>query len=464
MKETTSNRDKHYLPCSTLDEIHYLADLGPNQPLVFFCGFFIKGRLNHQTMKAALEASLETHDKCKFVLTRKVPSWKRWFRLYWEPHEVTSSDVLKILSAEELNIPLNKEPHHFLDMTYKHKIDLTREPGVKISLISQNEDNLLLFAFHHGITDGRGAIDFIETFVSEYNAIYFGKKTKSERRNKFTYFDNLFLPTWRQSLHIVKPFLSTLRHQYRFHREPLIRIVPKTPVPNEEKMVITRKIEGEELEKIMAFAKKRSVLFYDMLLAGLYFTIKKWNNRLGQSGTGRISFYSSTALRQRGNKSLGNFSSGVHINFPATDSMDKIEFLGNIAKKRIFLLKNSAYLLPLRLLSIFSLIPTRFRQGVVGWVLQRIRHGQSRRFATMRVTNLGTLNVDNFACKDEGILGDARLERSYLLPAVINKVPLLVCLTCNEKVYLNLVALTSTFSYESGKEFLSLLIQELSEF
>ena len=144
--------------------------------------------------------------------------------------------------------------------------------------------------------------------------------------------------------------------------------------------------------------------------------------------------------------------------------MDKIEFLGNIAKKRIFLLKNSAYLLPLRLLSIFSLIPTRFRQGVVGWVLQRIRHGQSRRFATMRVTNLGTLNVDNFACKDEGILGNAQLERSYLLPAVINKVPLLVCLTCNEKVYLNLVALTSTFSYESGKEFLSLLIQELSEF
>jgi len=46
----------------------------------------------------------------------------------------------------------------------------------------------------------------------------------------------------------------------------------------------------------------------------------------------------------------------------------------------------------------------------------------------------------------------------------LNNVPYLILFSCNKKMYLCLATLTSTFSYESGEEFLDLLVRELSDF
>jgi hypothetical protein len=144
--------------------------------------------------------------------------------------------------------------------------------------------------------------------------------------------------------------------------------------------------------------------------------------------------------------------------------MNKVELLRGIARKRVFLLANSAHLVPLSLLSVLSLFPILLRKRLIGWIFKKMRFGQGRQRATMRVTNLGALEVANAGGSDKNILGGAQIERSYFFPAAIRKVPSLVFFTCNKKVYLSLAALTSTFSYESGKEFLGLLVRELHEF
>ena len=82
----------------------------------------------------------------------------------------------------------------------------------------------------------------------------------------------------------------------------------------------------------------------------------------------------------------------------------------------------------------------------------------------MRITNLGTLEGAGVGGSDKYVLGDAHIEGSYFFPADIDKVPLLGLLSYDKKIHLNLAVLTSTFTYESGSEFLSLLVQELSNF
>ena len=81
----------------------------------------------------------------------------------------------------------------------------------------------------------------------------------------------------------------------------------------------------------------------------------------------------------------------------------------------------------------------------------------------MRATNLGALEVANPDKSPESIVGDAQIARVYALPADVDKVPSLIFLACSNAVHLNRAVLTSTFTYENGSEFLSLLVQELSE-
>jgi NRPS condensation-like uncharacterized protein len=463
LKQTTYKNSTQYVPCEIRDECHVLWDLADKQSPIYYCSFFIKERIHPQIMKSALSASLKIHDKSKYMLLQKAPSWKRWFRFFWESHEVDTSDILKVLTPQNLDIELTQKPQYYVDFIYKQRIDISKEAGIKVLLINQKEDNLLIFAFHHAITDARGALNFVETFISKYNEVYFGERIdRTQQSGNFTYCDNLVLPTWkRQSSHILKSFFSILRHQYPSRREPLITLAPKSQVLGEEKMVIVREIEGEQLERIVALAKKKSVRFTDVLLAGVYFAVKKWNSRSGGSA-GRISLYSTVGLRPRDNKSLGNFASGMVINFSTKENLDKTGVLEKITKQRDFLLKHSSHLLSLSLLSICRIVPIGIRQWILEWGFKRMRSRQNTRLTTMRVTNLGTLEAGNLSHSDESILGDAQLERFCFYP-IVYEPPLLLFLTYNKKIFVNLMATTSTFSYDRGEEFLHLLVRELSQ-
>jgi len=462
MQENGSSKNRRYFPCNIIDECYQLGALQSKKVPVFYAAFLLRGSLDCEIIKSALHASLELYDKLNCVLTQKAPSWKRWFQLVWEPRQATSSDVLQSGTPRDFSLVLDQEPHGLCSFLYQQTIDLSKEPGIKVFFISDKVETLLVFALHHAITDGRGAINFVETFIAEYNGIYFNRKTENRKGKSFTYFDDLYLPTWKENLRLAKPFVSVLRQQYGSHREPVAKILPNEQILPAVRMVIGQKIAGEKLEKVMAFAKEQSVMFYDMLLAGLYFTVRKWNKQLGEKETGRIVFYTTVGLRQRDSLSLGNFVSGIHIDFPATEPMSKVELLRAIAKKRIFLLANRAHLVPLSLLSVLKFFPLLLRRRLLGMILQRMRFGRGRQRATMRVTNLGALEVSHHHGSMESIVGDARLERVYTFPADIDTVPSLLFLACEKTIYLNLAVLTSMFTFESGSEFLSLLIQELS--
>ncbi len=464
MEKTTSKRGAQYLPCSIVDECYYLWDALIGQAPVFYLVFSVKGKIDQKKMESALDASLVIHNKLKYLLTNSAPSWKRWFRLFWEPHDVSGLDVLKILSPQDLKINLNQESHYFLKIIHKYKIDIFKEAGVKVFLINRKEDNLLFFAFHHAVTDGRGAANFIETFILEYNRIYFNKQIKRQRIIEFTYFDKKLFPTWRQGIKIIRALFYVLRHQLKSLRFPLVKLIPKTESPDKKRMVVIRRIEGEEINKIKALAKRRSILFTDLLLAGIYFTVKKWNNRWGGNESGRISFYSAVGLRDGENKSLGNYVSGMVMNFFTKDNPDKEEVLKNIAQERNFLIDNQAYTIPLILLSIFKLIPIRFRIKALKWGFRKKRSGKNHALATIRITNLGVLDLNHLSNDKDSFLGDARLDSVFFSPAILNEVPLIMFLTCNNNMYVSLSVLSSIFSYKTSNDFLDLFLKELSEF
>ena len=116
-------------------------------------------------------------------------------------------------------------------------------------------------------------------------------------------------------------------------------------MPDNEKMVVVDKIETERLEKIKTFAKENSIRFSDTLLAGVYFTVKKWNDRLGMNQSGRITFYTTFGLRGKDTLSLGNFASGMFINFSAGFDLNKFEVLKIINRARNFFQKNNTHLI-----------------------------------------------------------------------------------------------------------------------
>ena len=424
-----------------------------------YYGLQLKGNLKHETMKSALHATLEIHGKLGCVITRQASSWKRWFQYVWKFQEVNSSNVLKFLAAQDHDIELNRGAHYYRDLIFKHSMDISKEPGLRIFLITRDEECLLLFAFHHAATDGRGALNFVETFISQYNAFYFNRKPANKEVEKHTYPDKSI---YRHSIDVVRSFLYMVRHQYRVLREPLIKVSPKTQGPDsKEALVIARKVEREEFENILALGRRKSIRLPDLLLAGIYFTVKKWNNTLGESETGRISFLASVGLAQAGNKYVGNLVAGMAINLSTKDNVEKNEVLKNIAKEGDVLRKyNDAS----SLLDIFQLMPIWFRQRVLKWGFKRIGHEQNKRFPTMRVANMGMLKVVNFSQEDGAILGDAKLQNIILSPANVNEVPFLLFHIYKKSLYAYLVVLKSAFSQESAEEFLALLVQELLEF
>jgi len=255
MQENGSSKNTHYFPCNIIDECYHLGALQFEKAPVYYSAFLIKGTLDHEAMKSALGASMEIHDKLKCVLIQKGSSWRRWFQMVWEPREVAISDVLRFTNPKDLGIDLKQEPHTFCSFFYQQTIDLSKEPGLKVFSISDENDTLLVFAFHHAVTDGRGAVNFVETFIAEYNEICLNAKIENRKGRSFTYFDDLYLPTAKENFRLVKPFLSLLGNQYGSRREPLVRIVPKHQVSRAEKMVIAKRIEGQELEKASRVAQ-----------------------------------------------------------------------------------------------------------------------------------------------------------------------------------------------------------------
>jgi NRPS condensation-like uncharacterized protein len=460
VKKTTNSRNTKCFPSSIKDECFYAWGSMVNQAPLMYYGLLLKGRLDHGAMKSALHETLEIHGKLGCVITRQASSWKRWFRLVWEPRDPASSDILRFLTASEHGIELNREAHYYRNLILKHSMDVSKEPGVRIVLITKDEENLLFFAFHHAPTDARGALNFIETFISEYNEIYFNKKTASrEARRKHTHPGKSF---WWQCLDVVRSFVYILQHQYRALRKPLIKVSPKTQEPDsKEALVVARKIEREEFEKILALAKKKSIRFVDLLLAGIYLAVRKWNSRCGDDESGRISFFASVGVLQGDPKAVGNITAGMIVNLLSKDTTDKEQLLTNITKARgAFLKYGDIY----GFLSIFKLMPIRFRLRALKRVFERMRFKHNRRFPTMRIANLGMLDVSNFSQDDRAILGDAKLQDIILSPANVNEVPWLVFHTYNKNLYVYFAVLKSAFSQESGAEFLALLFHELLEF
>jgi len=459
VKKTTDNTSTKCLPSSIKDECFYAWGLSVSQQPLMCYGLQLKERLNHNTMKSALRASLEIHRKLRCVLTREASSWRQWFRFVWEPREIDVSAILKTLPASEHRIELNRGAHYYRDLVLKHSMDISKEPGLRILLITGDEESLLLFVFHHAATDGRGAINFVETFISKYNEIYFNRAIENKEARNDAYPDRT---VYRQGLDVVKSVLYLAQHQYRALREPLIKVAPKTQEPDsKEALVIARKVEREEFKNILTLAKKKSGRFADLLLAGIYLTVRKWNSRCGEEESGRISFFSSVGVLQGDPKSVGNITSGMIIDFITKDNTDKDQILTTIAKAQdAFVKYGDIY----GFLCAFKLMPIRFRLLALERVLKRMRYEHNRRFPTMRVANLGMLRVVNFSQDDGAILGDAKLQNIILSPANVNEVPFLLFNIYKRSLYAYLVVLKSTFSEESAEEFLALLVQELLAF
>ena len=142
MRSNTFDKTKKHFPCSIKDECFYAWGLAFNQTPLMYYGLQLKGNLKHETMKSALHATLEIHGKLGCVITRQASSWKRWFQYVWKFQEVNSSNVLKFLAAQDHDIELNRGAHYYRDLIFKHSMDISKEPGLRIFLITRDSHQL----------------------------------------------------------------------------------------------------------------------------------------------------------------------------------------------------------------------------------------------------------------------------------------------------------------------------------
>ncbi len=272
---------KQFFNASIVDELAHLMEKPLNTSLTQGWTFALEGEVSSGAIREALDECLMLYPKLKCTITREYPSLKRAFRYCWKYQEgITSSAIFR--EIEDLN------PDHadrdilsyYTECHASHHVDITREPPIKVLLIRQTGGrSSLIFFVHHAGVDGIGFLIFFQSFIQFYEDSVYGRKKESGGTPDFNGIAKPHIPfQWKH--YLPQHFSIYMKYGILKEQERVAHQDGADAGGSIEKLLaVARELSPEQFKALRASAKGHQVTINDYLLASMFQTVKKWNER-----------------------------------------------------------------------------------------------------------------------------------------------------------------------------------------
>jgi NRPS condensation-like uncharacterized protein len=385
----------------TIFEKYMLLDDQPAYPMDSFRFLRFSGRLNFSYFEASLNAVVRHHP-----MLRSIAYQDRRGRFFWEEADVPVF-IRRIRGPIAGRFP-NPEA-----------IDLFDEPGFRVYFVDERNQTLVLFQFHHSVSDGIGEMEFIADVLSDYVIRFQGGLPQENPRHLDS---NLLSQRGSSGLTLAKYFrfffpiaVTTNQLVFRFPT-PLAPHVPlNTNIPAKDYLAFcANELTQEETRNYFNRAKKHGVTVNDLLLRDLFLTMGDWRKRwfVPQGNPWlRISMPMNLRTESLKNMPAANAVTMLFLDRRERDFSDPDELLQKIHRETEWIKRTEQKHVLLLTLKIRDRLP-----GGIGWELksQRCR-------ATSVFSNLGRVFESlPFTRRHDGrfFVGNAVLEEVDATPPI----------------------------------------------
>ncbi|MHB1034373.1 MAG: condensation domain-containing protein [Pirellulales bacterium] len=361
------------LPLAPFEE-YMLRDDRPSFPMDFFVRLRFSGRFTRSALQAAVQTTIARH-----ALLRAVVRRERRGRLQWCPSDAERPEIQWLPGGADASFPPASA------------IDLEREPGMRLSVVSGIETSDLVAQFHHACCDGVGAIQFLEDLLATYartlgtceDSPTLGplREEALRRRTRF----GLSAPRFLKLL--PKQLVGLLRVcKFLVHAGAPLAGALERPgddgLPAQYPAVCDRRLTAEETSSLMVAAKRDRVTLNDLMVRDWFLAMGDFRSRhLPDGGNGRLRLAVPTNLRgpEDGDIPAANIVSMVFLDRRPSDLADLDRLLDGIHREM-----DQIKRCRLGLMFVFALATARLLPGC----LSRMTRAD-RCLATAVLTNLG---------------------------------------------------------------------------
>ena len=384
------------LPLTVIEKLLLAEDRPGYSWSVFFRLRFSK-RLNDAAVRAAVLAVLPRHPLLCSLVRRTFLGGGQW------------------IEAEN-KTPLFESVPRVDGREYppaKH-LDLTKEIGIRVVLVSDDHSSDVIFQIHHAVLDGKGMIGFLQDWLFAYaREIGFAPTDLN-----FTPLDESLLPqrgrlglTFGRVLCMIRRQLVGLKGVKQFLSNKPTPLLPHIARPSQElannqfPAVRLRYFTVEETLGTIRAAKKRGVSVNDLLIRDLLsaiFSLQKNHGVYVEDNVIRLMI--PMDMRRPGDErmSAANVVSSIFIDRCGRQGEDSDHLLQSIHDEMQAIKRNE-----LGFTFIFSL---KLGDGLPGRIAGTVR-GEKCRISSI-LTNVGQVLGDGPLPRDHGriVVGDAILE------------------------------------------------------
>ena len=444
-----------FFQASIVDELAHLMEKPFSTSITQGWTFTLDGEVSSPAIRESLKRCLELYPKLRCTLTRDYPSLKRLFRYCWKYRDISSADIFQEIEDSDPNHSSKDTLSYYGDYHASHRIDITREPPIKILLIRQPERSHLIFFVHHAGVDGIGFLIFFQSFVEFYEDSFYQRKKNPAGLPDFGGISRPTIPC--QLKHFLPQYLSLYnRYGVLKNRERLAyQDGEGGGTPMGKLLAIDRELPPEQFNALRATAKEHEVTINDYLLASMFHTVTRWNRQRNEQ-PGRIYLNVPVNLRSPEDRTIGNIMSGFMVSLPSQLIDDKEETIRAVKDRRSLMMKN-------------NIAP---KMAEIAWILKPLplplknilySYHPEIYFPTLTMSNIGICNPNPSHQDEDGFhyLGEARIGTlcfiGYAAPW-----PQLIALTYNNRMTISLSVFRSQFSLEAARAFLDSFIREIT--
>ena len=450
--------DQIIFPASIVDESAYLLEKSAKYPLTFHIILTIDGEVKSKIIREALTASLALHPKLQCILTKNYPSTKSWFRYCWKYLNIDSRDILTETEDTEPEYGSREVLSYFMKNHFSPYLDISRHPPLRVKIIKQKGRIIMVFLFHHAAVDGLSGLMFVQSFVQNYEKIFYHQNEGGYRSPDFKSISRpeINSPFCGFSL---PNFYNNLKYASEFMLQPPTPIITEGDKKSDgDAIAVCREIPPDQYIKIRADAKKYRTTLNHYLLSTAFLTIKKWNQEAANRA-GRIYVNVSVNLRSpKESHILGNLLSGVNISLKTDSINHRKEILSMLRKKWIFLKDNMIAQKTIDFSWFLRPIPLGIKKIISNINLMRPFS------PSIALPNLGVYSPNPTHRDENGYhcLGPACITKVIPLTLILPW-PQIALLIYNERMIFNLTAFRSHVSQKEADKLLDCFIRQLTD-